>query len=135
MKYPKVTITLKNTELVNNDPNDHIPVLGVRYSVVIERENGTTQFGGVAEFDEEIEIDTNPDEPKEDPDAPKEPEETDDQELPTTTEEVIQNLQHNGEDQNFLEREAHKAGVDFDEREHGEPELLTNENENDKSNE
>jgi hypothetical protein len=68
MKYPKVTIILKNTELVNNDPNDHIPVLGVRYSVQIERELGVTQFGGVAEFDEEIEIDTDPDEPKEDQD-------------------------------------------------------------------
>ena len=34
--------------------------------------------------------------------------------LPTTHEEVFQNLQENGENQNFLEREANKAGVDFD---------------------
>jgi len=34
---------------------------------------------------------------------------------PVTLEEVFQNLEHKGEDKNFLEREAHKAGVDFDE--------------------
>ena len=42
--------------------------------------------------------------------------------LPRTHEEVLQNLQHNKIDQNFLEREAHAKGIDFDEREHGEPE-------------
>lgn len=52
-------------------------------------------------------------------------------ELPTTTEEVIQNLAKNGEDKNFLEREADKAGVDYDKKDYGEPELLTNEESND----
>jgi len=34
--------------------------------------------------------------------------------LPRTHEEVLQNLQHNKIDQNFLEREAHAKGIDFD---------------------
>jgi len=42
--------------------------------------------------------------------------------LAVSHEEVLQNLQHNKIDQNFLEREAHAKGIDFDEREHGEPE-------------
>ena len=37
--------------------------------------------------------------------------------LPHTHEEVLQNLQHNGIDQNFLEREAHAKGIDFDQDE------------------
>jgi hypothetical protein len=36
--------------------------------------------------------------------------------LPRTHEEVLQNLQHNKIDQNFLEREAHAKGIDFDDK-------------------
>ena len=58
------------------------------------------------------------------PEEPREEDEGDDQDTPiaTTHEEVLQNLQSKGEDQNFLEREAHKFGVDYDERMTGEPE-------------
>jgi len=34
--------------------------------------------------------------------------------LPQTHEKVLQNLQHNGIDQNFLERDAYEKGIDFD---------------------
>ena len=34
--------------------------------------------------------------------------------LPRTREEVLQNLEHNGENENFLRAEAIKHGVDFD---------------------
>ena len=47
-------------------------------------------------------------------------------ELPRTHEEVLQNLQKNGVAQNFLEREAHKYGIDYDERQKGEPEEIIN---------
>lgn len=51
---------------------------------------------------------------------PKELEEANDQDTPPQLdqtyplEEVFQNLEHKGEDKNFLAREADKAGVDFD---------------------
>lgn len=45
--------------------------------------------------------------------------------LPHTHEEVLQNLARNGE-QNFAEREAHRLGIDFDERDKGEPEEINN---------
>lgn len=68
------------------------------------------------------------------PEEPREEEEADDQDtppLPTTHEEVLQNLQKNGVNQNFLEREAHKHGIDYDERMTGEPEeIINNKNEN-----
>mgnify|MGYP006992518170 CR=1 FL=1 len=104
MKYPKIIIKLLNTELVNNDLEDHISVLGVRYSIVIERENGQTEIGGVAEFEEPIIIDTDPDNPKFE------------NGLPTTHEKVLQNLEHNGLNANFLRSEAHKHGVDMDDK-------------------
>lgn len=46
----------------------------------------------------------------------QEPEPVEDEEnsLPHTYEEVLQNLQHAGENKNFLEAEAIKHGVDFD---------------------
>jgi len=41
---------------------------------------------------------------------------------PVTLEEVFQDLERKGEDKNFLEREAVKAGVDFDDKRSIEPE-------------
>ena len=44
-----------------------------------------------------------------------------------THEEVLQNLQHDGEDQNFLEREGKKAGVDYDDHyDVMEPKIISN---------
>ena len=60
-------------------------------------------------------IDDDPIEEKEEPvDMDDNSDEID---LPTTHEEVLQNLQHNKIDQNFLEREAHAKGIDFDQDE------------------
>lgn len=36
--------------------------------------------------------------------------------LPTTHEEVLQNLEHNGENANFLRAEANRLGVDMDDK-------------------
>lgn len=36
--------------------------------------------------------------------------------LPTTHEEVLQNLERNGENANFLRAEAHRLGVDMDDK-------------------
>jgi hypothetical protein len=50
---------------------------------------------------------------------------------PFNLEQTFQNLEHHGENENFLRAEAHKYGVDFDERQKGEPEeIINNKNEN-----
>jgi hypothetical protein len=49
--------------------------------------------------------------------------------LPTDREQVLQNLEHHGENENFLRVEAYKWSIDFDDHyDHMDPEPLEPEN-------